>query len=170
MPHSKTMIGLAVLAAVAGIATSASAATALREKVSNATGICQAALPAFDGLIRKRPLAVQNEGTGHAFVTCSLTTDTTVSGGSGTELLILYLINNSAVAKTIDCTAVIGQALRGDTEFFPQSISVAAGGRDGMAWDNDGDGFSSPVNVSCNLPPETGISASYVLNRVNVGN
>lgn len=100
MRHWKTTVGASVLAAAtAGVASTASAATALREKVSNATGVCQAALPAFDGLVRKRPLAVQNESTGHAFVTCSLTTDTIVSGGSGTEVLILYLINNWTVAR-----------------------------------------------------------------------
>ncbi len=58
----------------AAIATSAPAgvhaATLNRLVYANAASYCQPALPAF-GKVRKRPLGVQNEGEGNAFVTCA---------------------------------------------------------------------------------------------------
>src|SRR5690554_342572 len=56
-------------------------AAALRV-VAQATAICQGALPAFETQIRKRPLALQNEGEANAFVTCSFNNPGQNSGGT----------------------------------------------------------------------------------------
>jgi len=56
---------------VALVSTEASAVDLERLSMANAVGRCQGALPNYEGAIRKRPLAVQNEGTGSAFVTCA---------------------------------------------------------------------------------------------------
>ncbi len=68
---SATALVLAIGASFASF--DAQAVTQNRRFQANATSYCQAALPAFEGAIRKRPLAVQNEGTTNAFVTCSFT-------------------------------------------------------------------------------------------------
>lgn len=174
MMFTKPLIIMSSLAITLAVSTSADAVNRYREKMTNATGNCQAALPAFEGQIRKRPLAVQNEGTSNAFVTCSLTTDTDFGTSEGTEGYAVWFINNSASVKTVDCTGVIGRALVGSPTFIVKSVSVGAGATAFLVWDatdNGGNPFDAalPVNVSCNLPVGTGISNSYVWYQVDVG-
>jgi hypothetical protein len=73
---------------------------------ANGSGVCQAALPSYEGQIRKRPLAIQNEGTAAAFITCSPSSLQYVpmqDFGHG-----VFLANNSAASVTVNCTAVMG--------------------------------------------------------------
>ncbi|HST45355.1 MAG TPA: hypothetical protein VLK29_09045, partial [Luteimonas sp.] len=63
-----TLVACTTLLLAASVAQTARA----EEYRQNATGLCQAALPAYDGLIRKRPVAIRNEGDAAAFVSCSL--------------------------------------------------------------------------------------------------
>ena len=48
---------------LAALPATSPAAEISRLVFSQAVAVCQPALPAFDGLIRKRPKAVANEGT-----------------------------------------------------------------------------------------------------------
>lgn len=65
---SPCVLAAAIVAAPAAV----EAAPIERTLYVNASAHCQAALPVFDGLIRKRPLAVVNEGQAGAFVTCAI--------------------------------------------------------------------------------------------------
>ena len=74
-----------ILVAVATLLAAAEAHSVDRELAfqQNGAGACQAALPAYEGLIRKRPMAIQNEGVSTAFVTCAPVTLQGVSTSFG---------------------------------------------------------------------------------------
>ena len=151
----KTTI-LAIAAAAVAAATLAAPARAeiiYFDMTGYATGSCQAALPAFEGQIRKRPLALQNEGTAAAFVTCSPQTFTRLYDrvlGMNIELL-----NNGTAAVTISCTGVSPAA--GGPLYVSKSYTVAAGGIGFFNFSYDTDGFING-SVSCQLPPGAGLS------------
>ena len=155
---------------------SAGAVTRSRNVYSNATGVCQAALPAYEGQIRKRPLAIQNEGTASAFVSCSFAgTSTGVGGLRSIQSLHLFADNNSAVSVSLTCTLV--DSISGYTTaptFITKTITLPANSKlVQLQWyaglDNDGDNFIWTVNTSCNLPVGVGLTASYVEFAEDVG-
>ena len=160
-----------LLAAGTGaFSANASAVTVFRGKLANATALCQPALPAFDGLIRKRPLAVQNEGSSAAFVTCSFVSDEI--GNQGIDQFYLFFTNTSTVAVTVSCTAVIGRQT--SATYFPKSITLAAGATNLIVWsaaDNGGVPFSpnDAVNTSCQLQPGVGINDTHLNYQIYTG-
>lgn len=162
-------LALCTLAAIG----SADAAVVDRSINSNAGGLCQAALPAYDGLIRKRPLAVQNEGTADAFITCALTS---VDAGAGNpEQVDIYARSNNGVAHTVTCTAVSGFAA--DTnQFVAKTITVPADGSQvRMTWlpadftATTGTLPSKLLSASCVLPPGSGLNDTYVFYGEEIG-
>lgn len=147
----------AVLLAFA-VVPEALAATTLKFHFNQAVSICQPALPAYDGLIRKRPKAVANEGTTTAFVSCALAHQSeffnTVEG------VRVVVINRQDTAVEMTCTLVDGS---GDITFSPskaRTITVPSGGRAVLPWsyasNNGGVRYTAPA-VSCALPPSTEI-------------
>ncbi|HST46109.1 MAG TPA: hypothetical protein VLK29_12905 [Luteimonas sp.] len=137
---------------------------------SNGTGVCQAALPAYEGLIRKRPMAIQNEGSDTAFVTCSpvtLQNQTSVDFGHG-----IFLVNNSAATVTINCTAVVGAQNGVPQVSIPKSVVISANSSSELYW-SEADGVpqnnSTSFNTSCALLPETGITTLYTNQVLDVG-
>lgn len=171
---SRAAIVLLVLAGT--YADRSSAALAGRSKLSTAAGLCQAALPTFEGLIRKRPLAVQNEGEANAFVTCAYTSDTQSSGNPGTSSFVASFINNSPAQMTVTCTAVVGFSSGSATYITKESPIILPGGvaTSSIAWtsaDNGGVAYAPnlPVNLSCNLPPGAGIATLTITHAVDIG-
>ena len=149
----------------------AGAITKTRGFDQNATGICQSALPVFDGQIRKRPLAVQNEGTTSAFVSCSFMTP---EKGVGVREILLYADNNTGSPVDISCTLVSGVSKYSVPTYHPQTITMLANsGINLFAWssgDNGGANFDDyALNVSCNLPVGTGLSFSQIVYDEDVG-
>src|SRR5690606_26295860 len=71
----------------------------------NASGACKSALPVLDGNIRSRPLGVRNEGTSHAFVSCSLPAE----HGSRISLAGIFVTNSGSETVTVNCTMVNGR-------------------------------------------------------------
>ena len=53
------------------------AATVQRSTIQSAVMACQASTPTFDASLRKKPIGVDNVGTGTAYVTCGMTGDST---------------------------------------------------------------------------------------------
>jgi hypothetical protein len=147
------------------------AVTSARAFNQNATGFCQSALPVFDGQIRKRPLAIQNEGTASAFVSCSfMSPDHNV----GVKEILLYADNNTGSAVDISCTLVSGISHFNVPTYHPQTITMPANsGLNLLAWtqaDNGGVKFNDyALSVSCNLPVGTGLSFSSIFFDVDVG-
>ena len=164
MKHS---IGLAslVVAVASVFAAPVQAAEEVNEVGANAVSHCQGNLPASETTLRKRPLAVQNEGTTSAFITCSFSTqydgeDIREIGGFG-----VFLNNKSATPKTVSCTGVAGFDSNTTNVFLNKSVVIAAAGEGTIFFtsvDNGGDGFYPLVNLSCNVPAGAGITDTYV--------
>ena len=75
------------------------------DQQSSGAGVCAAALPAFEGLVRKRPRAIQNEGSTNAFVTCAPPQFTEAADpGLGPSIV---LVNHGAGAVTVLASAPI---------------------------------------------------------------
>jgi hypothetical protein len=150
----------------------ADAITSVRQFNQNATGVCQSALPVFDGQIRKRPLAVQNEGTASAFVSCAFMSP--AAGGAGVDQIRLYADNNTGSPVDITCTLVSGVSHNGVPRYFPKTITMPANsGLNEFLWtaaDNGGVNFNDiALSASCNLPVGTGLSLSEIYYTVDVG-
>jgi hypothetical protein len=139
---------------------------AVRVVAGNAVSYCQTALPVFDGNVRKRPLGVQNEGPGDAFVTCAFT-------AQRTELsyVEVFFSNTGTSPVSVTCTGVTG-VNRGDNEYVSKTVIVPASGDVGDAvllW--TGSDFAEPgpvlpgggmFGVSCKLPQGASIDDSNV--------
>lgn len=160
---------LATLAVLATGAT-ASAAPIDRTKMVMATSICQSALPVFDGVVRKRPMAVQNEGTTATFITCGLEGE--YFGARHAREVYVHLTNLTASTVTVSCTLVdAGNGLNAPT-YLPKSAVLPANIPTwDMHWslaDSGGQGFLYPA-ISCNLPPGTGIKGAGWIYREEIG-
>lgn len=159
------ILATAALTATAFMHESA-AADLFSRPISHAPGNCQPALPVFDGNIRKRPLAVANEGTANAFVTCAFTTDGTALGVIEYQTAVQNQ-NPSGSPITIACTAVAGTA--STAQYYSKNVSLTPGARATLAWlaaDNGNQLYPHPVALSCLLPPGAALnenSALYVL-------
>ncbi len=166
----------ACLAAALGALLAASSALAEekpRSFVQNATGACQSALPVYDGQIRKRPLALQNEGTASAYVSCSFMS--TVDGIGGSRSIggvFLYADNNTGSDVDMTCTLVDG--ISGSAPIYiPKTITMSANSRGNTFYwlvnDNGGERFYVTVNASCNLPVGVGLTSSFIFFLEEVG-
>lgn len=131
-----------------------------RTERSNAPGVCQAARPDFTSGLRARPLALQNEGAGTAFVTCS------IDGGDGPggkmiNLVEVELANATGSPLQVACTLVDGYGR--SATYLSLSATVPGSGNgvatlvfdpsmlpEAPAW------FLLP-NLSCALPPGAAI-------------
>ena len=174
--YRKTMsTGLALtLLAAAGAGRPAAAATILKITTQTGTASCAPALPTYEGVIRKRPLAIQNEGTSPAFVSCSLTTTLVYASAGSSETAYLGLTNSSATSASVTCTLVdVGYG--GSTPAYKtRTATVPANGFREIQWsaanDNGGVPFRTSPNISCNLTPGIGITYTASLSADQVGN
>ena len=126
-------------------------------------GRCQGALPSYEGAIRKRPLAVQNEGGISAFVTCAFLTDQYNTNVSGFRV---HAATNNGQAATLHCTAVVGYQ-NGGPFYAAKSVALSNSGAQGsIYWSEvDFDGpisASQPISLSCSLPPGAGLNDMYL--------
>lgn len=174
MKNLRSIVGVSslVLAAVLMLApATAGTVTYTRRLVTNPAGVCQGALPAFETAIRKRPLAIQNEGTSHAFVTCAFTSQGSISpDDEGNPAYVsVYVSSNSGTELIISCTGVSGYQ-RGDKEFIVKTARApASGGPVQLSWtaaEFEGAPVQFPsgfFGISCNLPPGAAINETYVI-------
>jgi hypothetical protein len=124
---------------------------------ANASGLCQGALPAFDTNIRKRPLAVANEGTAAAFVSCSIPF---ANNASSIDDAVVMMVNRNETAVDVGCTFVDGVvAEAGLTDlpaYYPQTVTLEPGVLTPIIWEPADYGltsFSPYENFNCKLPP-----------------
>ncbi|MEO6366127.1 MAG: hypothetical protein ABIO38_08800 [Luteimonas sp.] len=155
----KALITTATLAtAMLACIGNAQAANETNELSSNGVSHCQGALPSFEGAFRKRPLAIDNEGSAPAFLTCAFELRGVGALGHAVDI---YFGNNTATAKTINCTGV--QGFNGDSQAVARSIILPPNGQNSMTWvDSDFTaGIGGMLAVSCQLPPGTGVNDTY---------
>ena len=147
-------LGLAVAAAVASLSASAVPNPLTEGIQQNASGTCNGALPFFDQQLRFRPLAVKNEGTTNAFVTCTQLNKLS----NDVEQAIVYLHNTGTATVTVNCTLVDGRDSFGN-QAYPKSVQLFAGAQGMITWNNGdtffGANFRDLINFSCNLPIAT---------------
>lgn len=155
----RSLLASAAIAALAS-PSAATAGTPLESQVVMAAGTCQSALPVFDGVIRKRPLAVQNEGNSSAFITCGM--EGVLDAFPVTSLVTVAFTNTADVEVIINCTLVDGGSAFSSPIYLLNSIKLAPNAPLGIitwtAADNAGSNFIYP-SVSCSLPPGAGIVA-----------
>ena len=163
------ILGSGALAVGLGLSGQASAVTVNRNYFSHGTANCQSALPVFDGNIRKRPLAVANEGTTTAFITCD--SESINSSASGFSKVGVYFINRAGTAGlTVNCTLVNG-VITAFGSFPKTTAAIAVGAQDNILWttaDNAGANFEAPA-VSCALPAGVDIGAMQFQYPEDVG-
>ncbi|MGY0610834.1 hypothetical protein [Luteimonas sp. A501] len=124
-------------------------------------GNCQAALPAFEGLIRKRPLAVVNESDAPAFVTCALANEEV---SLNVMSFSTRVSNGSAGPVTVTCTAVVGDELA-TASYIPKSITLASGAAGNLTWSGaDAGGLltSKSIALSCRLPSMAALNRNRI--------
>ncbi|MGH8033375.1 MAG: hypothetical protein ACREO8_13705 [Luteimonas sp.] len=158
-----TRIAVLVASAVAAYGSAASAQT-LHSAAANPAARCQAARPVFDQSLHKRPLAVQNEGTSNAFVTCSYEADSFASL-NGILVLDTFFTNNSANTVQLTCVAVSGFQ-EGTNEYIAKTTVIEAGQQGNPSWEAvevPSGLLDSLINISCALPPGVSINDSTVV-------
>lgn len=151
---------IALLSALPSLA--AQAVTIERQEVRMSADVCQPALPTFDGAFRKRPLAMQNEGTSTAFLTCAF--GGIFNGVPSAKTVTVGFTNTTAAAITVNCTLVNAHAGVQNPTFFPKSISVPPAGSPValLIWtgaENNNVAFTYPA-ASCALPPGIGVQVT----------
>ncbi|MEN1973038.1 hypothetical protein WCE34_12010 [Luteimonas sp. MJ204] len=128
---------------------------------SGPVGNCQAALPVFEGLIRKRPLAVVNESDAPAFVTCALANEEV---SLNVQSFSTRISNSSTAPVTVTCTAVVGDELA-TASYIPKSITLAGGTAGNLTWSGaDAGGLltSKSIALSCRLPPMAALNRNRI--------
>jgi len=162
--HPALPLGALILASLS--AASAFAVDVARNLMSSAAGVCQGALPNYEGNIRKRPLAVVNEGSSDAFVTCAFPG----FGGEVHDTYYLYVRNRGSDTITFTCTAVYGSEVEGTPVYVTKSVPRAPGVSGSLFWlPGDGIGTAYPTSVSCLLPPGGAIGNVHTVQFVDVG-
>lgn len=173
MHIAQTTLVLLTVAISGALVPDASAATVERNEVSLSASRCQPALPAFDGAIRKRPLAMQNEGaSGLAFVTCAF--DGVAGDVPSRKELQVGLINTTPAVPgqltltSVSCTLVDAGAGFAAPIYITKSVLYGAAAHGPITFttaDNNGQPFIYPA-LSCGLPP--GFGVEYVGSRFDV--
>ncbi len=149
MINHLSIVALGIACAAIFVPTDAAA----QQYIQNG-GMCESALPVFAGTLRTRPTAISNEGTGNAFVSCSMFDRL----GNTHSIAGVWLLNRNGAAVNMSCTYVNGNIVDGTT-LFPKVVSYGPGAEGYILWnkdvDNGGANFNSQANFSCNLPPGT---------------
>lgn len=159
------------LLAAASYAGEVRAVERLMIDFANAPSICQGALPNFDGVLRKRPLAVQNEGVGDAFVSCAWSTET---------FPVRLHVQAGAIggqAASLSCTLVSGTQGNAFVRVATKSIDLPAdGAQQELTWRPED--FGQPAGsefpdaflaLTCKLPPATNLGATYLVYKREIG-
>jgi hypothetical protein len=129
---------------------------------SNAVDVCQGSLPSFEGTLRKRPLAIANEGSSPSFISCSIRAPL---DSEGVASIIVRFANRSAAGRVFSCTLVDGVAEPSayPPVYQPKSIVLGVSSIETLTWhfeaDNGGEYYRIP-NLNCSLPP--GVEINYV--------
>lgn len=124
----------------------------------NAPALCHPAFLRYDSDVRKRPLAVVNEGNAPAFVTCSLPID--MANTNGIEVAYIVLHNQANAPATVSCTGVYGSD-NGQQDYVTTSVEVGAGQRRRLELVAENFGrvdLRNRIGFSCRLPVMTGVN------------
>jgi hypothetical protein len=163
MPRPRFTAGLALAGTLLALALPAAhAATVQRSVIQSAVMACQASTPAFDASLRKKPIGVDNVGTGTAYVTCGLGGD---AGGTPTSTWVGVVLRNPVpFAASVTCTLVDAGSDLNSPKYLTKSVFMPPfyAGEDlyfDSAADNGNVAFTAPA-ISCALPAGAGVAAT----------
>lgn len=161
MRPSSLLLAAAAFAAGAGLLSAgpAAAATVARQFFQNGGSACTGALPTFEGSLRKRPLAIANEGAVAAFVTCSAQANN--FNGVRPTVVFASATKRGGAAVTLSCTLVNGDSFNG-AAYTLASIVLPASESATLQWLPAAPATQLPfasVSISCALPP--GVEVNY---------
>lgn len=173
MRMSNIIVAAAALVGSMDFCGTAHAADSSRNFFQNAAGACKPALPAFDGNIRTRPLAVANEGSATAFVSCSLPRAPAFSGDPTYSIneVNVRIYNRTGAGAIVGCTLVTSFEAA-SSNYLPKTVNVPANGKAFISWTVAGDNGGAPIfnpNFSCSLPPGLDVGYFYYPYNVPVG-
>lgn len=165
-PMLKLLVPVAV-AMVLSVPAPANAQNGSSNVGGNAVNFCQSSLSNLENGVRKRPLAIANEGDATKFVSCSMNID---AFGLPTTQAMLLVTNRSATTRAVSCTLVSGIALP-----YPESVpvyvsktaSIQPGAYTVMQWLYDVDNAGEPfqlVNFNCAVPPGVELNTISLFN------
>jgi len=170
-PFPVIVMSCAVVTALASPALRA--AVIERQEVRLSADVCQPSRPGADSTFRRRPLAMENEGTSTVFLTCAF--GGVFNGVPSQKTLTVGFLNSTATAATATCTLADAHEGVLNPEFFVKSISVAPAGSPVtlMQWsavaDNGGVRFTYPA-VNCAIPPGVGVAVTLHTFDEEIGN
>lgn len=166
-----TLVASLALTILVALPMESRAADVTREDVRAAADICRPALPTFDGMIRTRPLALVNESSSVAWVTCAVTGDIV-----GRTSVIEVVFSGGSGMGTRTCTLVSWRATTGGTTGVTavgyQTGSTIAGWDSRIRWThaiNNGGAMYASAAISCPLAPGDGIHHVRHMYSENVG-
>ena len=126
--------------------------------------MCKAATSAYAADTRYRPLAVGNESSSNAFVTCNWHGDDRTGSVRAAKLLSVVVSNFHTAAQSVTCTLVNGHQTGGlvFASYAPKTVSIAPGGYAELSWvpadvDNSKPSGIDRPSLSCALPPQTSL-------------
>jgi hypothetical protein len=117
------------------------------------SGNCDRALPVYDDGVRKRPLAVVNEGTTLRYINCTFEARV----GFDIRGFGVWYKNMSNAPQNVTCTGVVG--LEGEADYYTQTKAVAPGATQEFNWNGWGE-WKTPVAVQCGV--KAGGALTYV--------
>ena len=175
---SKSIPG--IVACLLGLAAAlpASAATADREDVAAASGVCVPNVSTAS--LRNSVAGIKNTGTTNVYVSCSMKNDWhgVASGGTGTGTYRtgIRFVNASSTAVEVKCALYPGYSWNGTTVSggsYPKSLMVPAGTDVFMTWlaatvIGTGGRFAN-ANFSCSLPPNVTMLYVYDVFDEDIG-
>lgn len=144
---------------------------------TNPVGQCDAALPAYDDMLRKRPTAIANTGDTMAFVSCSMPErfDQDNPSGIGPALVYIFFDDPSRTSNaTVSCTLVAGVlgADAAPVQYYTQSNTFNAGSSTYRTIEFHAEAFglerfAGAANLSCALPPGVEMNDFYIYDEYN---
>ncbi|MEP6632881.1 MAG: hypothetical protein ABJA62_01595 [Luteimonas sp.] len=158
---------LSLLVAIT-VVPQADATDLILNRYRNPAALCQGALPNYEGSFRKRPMAIANEGSTSAFITCSLESTNSVSYGQ--SYVSAAFVNRGTSTTNVSCTMVAGGTFTPAPIFFTKSINVGASGTGVIAWTQAEVGARMGLaSLSCNLPAAVEIGTILDAYPFNIG-
>lgn len=131
---------------------------------------CQAALPVYDGNVRKRPKAIANEGTSTAFITCDFEASPSILRKVMTVIVRLH--NSTTSTQSVSCTLVDAFGAEVFSVNSLKSVELQAQANGELRWqastDNANINYTTP-SMSCAIPPGIEISGTLLSRLQDVG-
>jgi len=161
-----TSVFTVVLSLVVCYGKPVEAAGVQRSFASDAVANCQPAMPTFEGNIRKRPMALANEGNTTVFITCG----SEHHNAEGLALEVYFVNRAGSPNAVVQCSLVIGFITRG-LVLTKASEPIIVGSQGWIQWtvdDNLGFLLNSPT-LSCALPPGVDIVGTVITFAEYVG-